>query len=87
MSVAQRACPHCGDNFDWRDGYPDLYGVRLCSPGCQTEWLIKYQYRSALTDECAPQVTEDVAQQVGDREQCSQTGDPGRLEDPNQQMT
>lgn len=71
-------CPHCGGPYDPRDGYPDLYGVRLCSPSCQEEWLIFYQYRSSVPDESLPQMADGVSER--------QIGEPDRWEDSERQM-
>ncbi len=86
--AVQSRCPHCGGPYDPRDGYPDLYGVRLCSPGCQEEWLIFYQYWSSLPDESLPQMADSTSsRQMGDRTRSQgQLGDPSRWEDPGKQM-
>jgi hypothetical protein len=84
---AYYACPHCTKSFHFGDGYPDLYGLRLCSVTCQEAWLIAKKYRSSLSDPVSLQTSDDVAQQVGDSSGGLQSGDPFRLEDPTKQMS
>lgn len=80
-------CPQCGRLFEWRDGYPDLYNLKLCSPGCQEQWLIRYRYRSTLSDDLLAQIADDFTQQGNDGVgTVVQDGDPERLEDPHRQM-
>lgn len=85
MSLELGICSQCGDIFDVRDGYPDLYDKKLCSPGCQTQWLIRWQYRSSLQDPPVMQASDEVLVQIADNPQTFPgTGDP--LEDPWKQM-
>lgn len=86
-TTAQDTCPQCGGMFDFRDGYPDLYGVRLCKPSCQSEWLVRWHYRSTLPDPVPSQITDQAIQQIADGlEVLPQDGDPDRPEDPRKQM-
>lgn len=81
------ACPHCGNSFHFGDGYPDLYGLRLCSATCQEAWLIVKQYRSRLGDPISLQTSDTSVQQMSDEKEVRQSGDPFRLEDPTKQMS
>lgn len=89
MTELPYRCPQCGGSFLWGDGYPDLFGVRLCSLVCQGVWLRVYRYTNTLPDELPGQMSEFVVQQQGDgRNSGRETspGDPGVPEDPHRQM-
>lgn len=39
-------CPRCKRGFEGQKGYPDLYGLKLCSAPCQAIWLTLPQAQS-----------------------------------------
>jgi hypothetical protein len=85
----QRPCPNCQQVFEWIDGYPDLYGVRLCSVSCLEAWLQKYCYKSTQPDTHPGQVVEQSqAHQMGDigEPPTRQASDFGPRPDPWKQM-
>lgn len=87
MSQVLYSCPQCGGGFDLRDGYPDLYDLKLCSPYCQELWLVSHQYRSSLQDPQLVQNCDVDLVQIGEDIQTSpDTGDPNGLDSLHKQM-
>ncbi len=66
MAVYIAICPQCKGTFDWADGFPDLYGVRLCWITCRDIWLLEHEYRG-VPDASEAQVAEsDINGQMVD---------------------
>lgn len=69
MTESHVLCPQCEGRFHWGDGFPDLYGKRLCSLQCREEWLAKYHYGS-VPDKVATQQLGDgntpISRQISD---------------------
>ncbi len=82
-------CPQCGSSFHFGDGYPDLYGMKVCSAACHRAWLVRFRYTSTLLDELPAQMSVLGVQQQGDGGNFRREihpGDPGIPEDPHRQM-
>lgn len=45
MTESHVVCPQCGGTFHWGDGFPDLYGTRVCSLLCRETWLANRGFR------------------------------------------
>lgn len=55
MKMVLYGCPRCGQSFHFGDGFPDLFGLRLCSYACREAWLEERHYQGVEdAPECQP---------------------------------
>lgn len=59
-------CPQCQGAFEWADGFPDLYGIRLCWITCRDVWLREHEYRGVPDTQEAQFAESDPARQMID---------------------